>query len=381
MSRRPALRLQFLPNMRNFRFFALAAAFAVFAACAPKSAKISGTVNGAPESSIEVKELNINTYNVLDTLKTASDGSFAYKLEVSKDDPKFVYLFRGDRKIASLLVKAGDNIKVSTDTLGACSVSGSEDSQRLLEAEKSFADFASSMIRLNNAGDNAGMSKLFVSHYRDAVKFVLKEPASLANIPVLYESLNESSPVFGSVNDALIFRSVCDSLKAVYPNSRYVKALEKETARREQIMSLDGSLGTANSADFPDLVLPDINGTKVRLSEVNSKLILLHFWNSADPAEKMMNLEVLKPLYEKYHAAGFEIYAVSLETDKAAWGSSVLAQKLPWINLNDGLGAASPSVKLYNVTATPTSFLLGDGDIIGIAGESTLEREIQKHLK
>ena len=41
----------------------------------------------------------------------------------------------------------------------------------------------------------------------------------------------------------------------------------------------------------------------------------------------------------------------------------MLAQKLPWINVNDGLGGASPAVITYNVTAVPHSFLIIDGEL------------------
>jgi len=353
----------------------------MLAACAKDTAKISGILKGVQGKDIEVRQLNVNTYNVLDTVKTGNDGSFAYQLAVKEGDPEFIYLFYNNKKFASLILKNGDKVRVDADTLGACTVEGSEDSQRLMDSEKAFADFASQMIKLNLAGDNAAMSKLFVEHYRNDVKFVLGNPFSLANIPVLYESLNEYSPVFGQVNDALIFRGVTDSLKTLYPDSKYVKALEKETARREQLMNLEYSLKDAQAADYPDISLPDIYGNKVAISQVDSKLIMLHFWDSADAAQKMFNLEVLKPLYEKYHSAGLEIYAISLDTDKAAWAATVKAQELPWINVNDGLGAASPAVRLYNVTSVPSTMLLGSGDIIGVTDEAGLRRELANRLK
>lgn len=342
---------------------------------------MSGRVEGLSEAPVELYRLNINTFEALDTLQTGKDGSFAYEVPVKEGDPEFIYLFYNGHKLASLLLKQGDKVQLLADTLGKCQIEGSEDSQLLCESEKHFADFASKMVQLNVAEDNAGMSKLFVDYYREDVKFVLSHAKSLVSVPVLYESLNEYSPVFGQLNDALIFRSVCDSLKEVYPDSRYVKALEKETQRREQNLSLQHSISSAQEADFPDLNLPDIYGNKVSLAGLGARMVLLHFWNPADPEQKMFNLDVLKPLYDSYHAAGLEIYAVGVDTDKAEWAATVKAQNMPWINVNDGLGAASTALQLYNVRSLPTTLLLGHGEVVGVTNEAGLRSELAKRLK
>ena len=72
-----------------------------------------------------------------------------------------------------------------------------------------------------------------------------------------------------------------------------------------------------------------------------------------------------------------------MNPDKSAWASVVKAQKLPWINVNDGLGAASPSVMLYNVAEVPSSFLIADG-VLGsaaIKGSGALSAELPRLLK
>ena len=71
-----------------------------------------------------------------------------------------------------------------------------------------------------------------------------------------------------------------------------------------------------------------------------------------------------------------------MTADKALWGSVVSSQKLPWINVNDGLGCASP-VNLYNVTSLPNSFLIVDGDLYSesVSGEDGLRKVLDKVLK
>lgn len=357
----------------------LALAALSLASCA-QQAKIKGTLTGAADKQIVVRQLDMNQYNVLDTIKTKADGSFAYKVDIKKGQPEFIYLFYGDTKIASLLLEAGEAVSVTADTLGKYQVVGSEGSAMLAEVETRYSDF---LNKIYNASDTKEMSKTYVDYYRNCVKYVLANSKSLTSIPVLYQEVSTDSPVFSQYTDALIFRQVADSLKTVYPESRYVQALDKAATAREQQLTLRNQMSVAQVNNFPDLNMPDINGKKVRLSEIDAKAILLHFWTSAADAQKMLSMDYLVPLYQAFHDKGFEIYSVCIDPDKAQWAGVVNAQKLPWINVNDGLGTSSPSLLLYNVGSLPSSILIADGelDLNNIQGAEGLRRELQKILK
>ena len=345
--------------MKAYRTIAMLIAAAAVSACAQK-AEISGTVADAPDSQLIVKQLDINVYSVLDTIRTASDGSFRYKVDVKKGQPEFVYLFHGDTRIAGLLLETGEKAKVTADTLGNYSVTGSEGSVKLAEVDKAYSKFLNDIYSATEAPQ---MAKIYIDHYRACVEYVLQNPYSLTVVPVLYERLSDVSPIFNQSTDALFFRNAADSLKTVYPESRYVLALEKEADRRMNLLEIENKIRTADEASFPDIVMPDINGQEKALSSLDDKVILLHFWDAGDAAQKMLNIDTLLPIYNEYHNRSFEIYAVCLSTDKAEWGSVVKAQKLPWINVNDGRGGTSGNAALYNVTSTPTSMLIVDGEI------------------
>lgn len=365
--------------MKNYKIILLALAALGIASCT-EQARINGTVNGAADSDIVVRKLDMNQYKVLDTIKTKADGSFSYKLDVEKGQPEFIYLFYGDTKIASLLLETGETAAVTTDTLGKYQVVGSEGSAKLAEVEQRYADF---LTRFYNAPDTKEMSRIYVDYYRNCVKYVLSNSKSLTSIPVLYQEVSADSPVFAQQTDAIIFRQVADSLKTVYPASRYVQALDKAAASREQELAVQTQLSAARINNFPDLNIADINGNKVRLSEIDAKAILLHFWTSAADDQKMLSLEYLIPLYEEFHDRGLEIYAVGIDPDKARWAGVVNSQKLPWINVNDGLGSSSPSLVLYNVGSLPSSLLIADGelDLNNFQGVDGLRKELRNLLK
>lgn len=371
----------------------LMAAAAAMAACTT-GAKIDGTVETAPSSEVIVKLLDINRYQVLDTVATDASGRFSYKVEVEKGQPEFIYLFYKDTKIASLLLEAGDKVDVKADTLGNFAVEGSEESLKLAAVEKDYADaygrlaaIASKLEKTSDAEEvaalNRQISKEYVEYYRNCVKYVLANSKSLTSVPVLYQNFGAELPVFAQNTDAIHFMNVSDSLAAVYPESRYVRALKKEAERRFGYLEFEARLQDAQEVGFPDIVLPDINAQKIKLSEVDSKVIMVYFWTVNDAAQKMFNLDFLKGIYDDYHKKGFEIYQIALDPDKTQWAQVVKQQNLPWINVCDALGADSPYVTLYNLAALPAAFIIADGDLVDgqVVDEKSLRKLLDKLTK
>lgn len=370
-------------NMKNFRsFFIAAAVVSALSSCSEK-ASISGVLTGAPGADLIVKQLSGNTYNVLDTLKTDASGAYTYKLEVAGGQPEFVYLFHGSTKVASLLLIKGDRVKVVSDTLGNYSVEGSEESAKLQKVEEDFAAFMGKFASDVASGSNADASKDYIAYYRDCVKYVLENSKSLTAIPVLYQKINENFPVFSQPSDAIHFKNVHDSLMTVYPDSRYVAALGKEAERRGNLLSLNNKIQSAEQIAYPDIEMPSIKGEKVKLSEVNHKVVLVYFWQAREAAQKMFNQDVLLPLYRQYHDKGLEIYAVSLDTDKGVWASAVNSQRLPWINVCDGLGVSSQAIVLYNLgKGLPVIYPIINGALAPetVTSEESLRRILAANL-
>lgn len=364
------------------------AAATMFAAACTDGAKVVGELEDAPSTEVVVKLLNINRYEILDTVKTDASGRFVYKVDVAEGQPEFVYLFHKDTKIASLLLEAGDKVKVQADTLGNYTVTGSEESLKLAQVEK---DYTAAYARLDALAEELSAAKgkkveelktaigqEYVNYYRDRVRYVLTNSRSMTSIPVLYQNFGLELPVFGQSTDALHFKAVADTLEMLYPESKYVKALRKEADQRVGYLEMAARLTTAPEIGFPEIELPDVNGIKRKLGEVDSKVIMLYFWTASDASLKMFNIEVLKSIYDDYHKRGFEIYQVAMDPDKANWAKVVKEQNLPWINVCDGLGSASPYVLHYNLAALPAVYLIKDGVLVD--GQAVDEASFRKLL-
>lgn len=374
--------------MSRFSKIVLYAVALMAAVSCGSNARIDGTVSDAPSSEVIVKLLNINQYEVLDTVKTDASGKFAYKVDVEKGQPEFIYVFYKDTKVASLLLEAGDKVSVEADTLGNSTVKGSEESLKLAQVEKNYTDALLKLSDLSSqaltaTGEEADMLRRqmgqeYVKYYRSSVKYVMENSKSLTVVPVFFQNFGSDLPVFSQSTDAIHFMNVSDSLEMVYPDSRYVKALRAEAQRRQNYMELEARLNSAESVGYPDIELPDVNASKIKLSDVDAKVVMVYFWSSADASQKMFNLDFLKNIYEDYHDKGFEIYQVSLDPDKALWARVVKEQKLPWINVCDSRGANSPYVLTYNIGSVPAAFVIADGELV--EGDMVSEKSFRKLL-
>ena len=140
-------------------------------------------------------------------------------------------------------------------------------------------------------------------------------------------------------------------------------------------------LSQVSEASFPEIAQPDMYGKTQKLSDLEGKVILLHFWSAAIGNSNAFNAD-LKDIYAKYHDKGFEIYQVGVDTSKALWVNTVQQQQLPWITVCDFQGQDSPAVGAYNVTALPTNYLIDrSGNIVGkdFSGQK-LEDAIKKNI-
>lgn len=363
--------------MKKVLYFAALAL--VLASCSQK-ARISMTVADAPSEKLAVYKLGVTSSELLDSVSTDAGGKFAYKVDVAKGQGEFVYIYRGDTRLAALLLFPSDKVEVSADTLGNFSVSGSADCELLCSVENDYLKFQRDLAACE---DSKSVLDVYLPYYRGRVSYVLAHDKSLTCIPVLYQNLSAGVPVFSQHTDAIIFRRICDSLKTVYPESRFVKALDVQTKNRENQFALSAQLAAARVAGYPEMNLPDVNSEKVSLTGLDAKVKLVHFWDVRDASQKLFNTEVLLPLYREFHRKGLEIYSVCVSTDKALWASVVRNQNLPWVNVCDGLGAASSAVRLYNVQSLPYSMLIAGEEVSSavLTGEAALRSELRKLLK
>jgi thiol-disulfide isomerase/thioredoxin len=95
----------------------------------------------------------------------------------------------------------------------------------------------------------------------------------------------------------------------------------------------------------------------------------------------------VKKAYDRYHAKGFEVVGVSLDSEQAPLDEFVKENKIPWVQVFHKPVASddnwqNPLAKKYNVTGIPAMFLIGkDGKVVSrnVRGEA-LEKALARLL-
>ncbi len=138
---------------------------------------------------------------------------------------------------------------------------------------------------------------------------------------------------------------------------------------------------------FP-LTLPDINGKNISLIETCKKneLTLILFWKSScNHCEEFK--PVLKEIYDRYHAQGLEVYAISIDKTQEDWSNYVKAHPQPWKDVFLSFAVRKEFNQHYPVPSTPTLIALDkDGRVISrlivrSKAEDFIKEELSKRKK
>ena len=183
---------------------------------------------------------------------------------------------------------------------------------------------------------------------------------------------NVSSLIFNprsSEDDVKVFAAVATSWDTYYPKAERGKNLHNiaiegmkdvRIIRNERAkMTIDSR--KINTSGIIDIALQDNKGVTRRLSDLKGKVVMLDFHVFASD-NSMKRIMMLRELYNKYHAQGFEIYQVSIDPDEHFWKTQTAA--LPWICVRDADGTSSQNLINYNVQQIPTFFLIDKNNVL-----------------
>ena len=116
---------------------------------------------------------------------------------------------------------------------------------------------------------------------------------------------------------------------------------------------------------FP-IVAKDLSGQPLSLAQYRGKVVLMDFWATwCGPCVGEMPNVIAA--YRKYHAQGFDVVGISLDSDHAALTSFLKQNQMPWRQVYDGKGWESAVPNQYGVRSIPFGLLVGrDGRIIAV---------------
>ena len=350
-----------------------------FTSCNNKKFHINGNITEATDSMLYLENLSLNGPVKIDSVKLGEDGAFAFD-ENAMDSitPEFYRLRIANQRI-NLSIDSTETVKVKASYPQMSykyEVEGSENCSKIKELS------IKQMILQNNINaiaksPNMGIDSVDVivarmlDGYKQDIKvnYIFKEPMKASSYYALFQTIqlgNVNSLIFNPRNnkdDVRVFAAVATSWDTYYPGAERGKNLHNiaiegmkdiriiENQRAQQ--QIDASKVSVNGCI--DLAMEDSKGQVRRLTDLKGKVVLLdfHLFASSESTKRIM---MLRELYNKYHAAGLEIYQVSVDPNEHFWKTSTAA--LPWICVRDEGGIQGQSLQLYNVQSIPTFFLI-----------------------
>ena len=350
-----------------------------FTSCNNKKFHINGNITEATDSMLYLENLSLNGPVKIDSVKLGEDGAFAFDENAMDSITPEFYRLRIANQSINLSIDSTETVKVKASYPQMSykyEVEGSENCSKIKELS------IKQMILQNNINaitksPNMGIDSVDVivarmlDGYKQDIKvnYIFKDPMKASSYYALFQTIqlgNVNSLIFNPRNnkdDVRVFAAVATSWDTYYPGAERGKNLHNiaiegmkdiriiENQRAQQ--QIDASKVSVNGCI--DLAMEDSKGQVRRLTDLKGKVVLLdfHLFASSESTKRIM---MLRELYNKYHAAGLEIYQVSVDPNEHFWKTSTAA--LPWICVRDEGGIQGQSLQLYNVQSIPTFFLI-----------------------
>ncbi len=366
--------------------------------CNKEGFRIEGNITEAKDSVLYFENMSLDGPVVVDSVKLGTDGAFVFTGE-RPEAPDF-YRLRISNGIINISVDSIETIKVkaSYPTMSTnYEVSGSENCAKIKELSIMQQQLLAKALMVSSnptmgAEQTVDSIRKMVDVYKENVRanYIFKEPQKAYAYFALFQSLGDQL-IFNpreSEMDVKTFAAVATSWDTYYPEALRGKNLHNIAIEgmkqirilkaKEQPYKFDAS--KVSEVSLIDIPLVDNKGRNRSLTELKGQVVLLdfHIFASDYSTERIM---MLRELYNKYHAQGFQIYQVSLDPNEHFWKTQTAA--LPWISVRDNDGLKSSYLDKYFIQQLPTYFLIDRSNTLYKRGEqvSDIENEIESLLK
>ncbi len=370
-------------KMKISKFFSVAV-FTVAAlsltSCNNKKFHVNGTISDAKDSVLYFENMSLNGPVVVDSVKLAEDGSFDFSGKAT-EAPEF-YRLRIAGQIINVAIDSTETVKFKASYPTMTSqyeVEGSEENSKIKELallQLGLQGQVNAIAQNPQLGVNEVQDSVIkvLTAYKENVKrnYIFKEPMKAYSYFALFQTFtlgNMQSLVFNprsNKDDIKVFAAVATSWDTFYPGAERGKNLHNiaiegmkdiRIVQAERNQQIDAS--KVSTSGIIDIALADNKGQVRRLSDLKGKVVLLDF-HAFGTKQSTQRIMMMRSLYNKYHAAGFEIYQVAVDPDEHFWKTQTAA--LPWISVR--ANEDSQTLSLYNVQSIPTFFLITKDNVL-----------------
>ncbi|MEZ5277798.1 MAG: TlpA disulfide reductase family protein [Opitutaceae bacterium] len=136
------------------------------------------------------------------------------------------------------------------------------------------------------------------------------------------------------------------------------------TTASAQIAGLEAQQQYSVGKVFPGFSVQGLDGEPLALDDFRGKVVLLDFWATwCQPC--LIELPNVIQAYQDFHADGFEIIGISLDSSRERLEGFIESNQMVWPQYFDGKGWMNALAQKYAVQSIPATYLLdGEGVII-----------------
>jgi len=342
--------------------------------------KITGNIFNTKVDTVMVSQFYGTHF--IDHIKATIQKNGDFKLIGKVPSQDFYVLRIGEARI-NLILRSDSDIQIyadGKDVNAFGNIVGSEESRNMkkfiveMEIWNQRKAFAQEALR-TNPENRSEIEKDLQAAYSQFISqrqmFIAENPNSASLLPVL-TTIDPNS-------EWLTFEAVAKQLENSLPGSQTIKSsFENYLGLKAQKESMEFLAPGQMAPDFEEVMLD--GKTKMKLSDLQGKVVLLDFWASWCGPCRRENPTVVA-LYEKYKNKGFTVMSVSLDKDRSKWEDAIKQDKLSWSNhVSDLQGWSCEAAKQYKVNGIPFTVLIDkDGKIINtkLRGDA-LQAELEK---
>lgn len=153
-----------------------------------------------------------------------------------------------------------------------------------------------------------------------------------------------------------LIKEVCIKMRSSNPQHLWTK----------QICQKLDKLPLTNGQVIPDFELPMVNGDTTHLMKLlGSELTLIDFWASWCAPCRKENKNILVPMFQEFHASGFQIIGYALDSSEKGWKSAIEKDGIMiWPHASHLQGDISPLFDVLNMTTIPSNYLVNREGVI-----------------
>ena len=378
-------------------FVLLIAVAGILISCSGKSQfTVKGIVKDGNEKILYLENVTVSKVVLLDSVKLSKNGSFVFR-QKRPVAPDF-YRLRLNNQLINFVIDSTEIITINSDTLRFAmdyTVDGSFESNQIKTLTLTQLKTSETYNQLQRLYLSQGITadeyiekiNACIEDYKNvAVNFIYSNPASTSAYFALFQQIN-GLLIFDPYDktDSKAYGAVANNWNLHHPDAPRTKHLVNLFTSAQAIIRGEDSrnleANTVEGKDFFDISLLSIDDKAYRLSEIGKDNVVLLDFTVYGRNESPLHNQRLAKIYGKYHARGFQIYQISLDTDEHFWKNA--AFNLPWICVIDPQSVNSDILKKYNIHELPAGFILNrKGEIVKrVEKYDDLDAEILSYLK